>query len=226
MQLWHRHVRDTMVILEEGNLPHPQSSLCDMLVLWKALDGTHRCTEQCNQGEERKRRKLAAEEEKEVIDRDFSAYWRPLETATSFKYLGQVILAADNDWLAVMNNLSWARKVWSRIPGIISREGAAQRVSRFFFKSVVQAVLIFGADTWLVTPRMGKALGGFWNQTARRLKGHLPRRTPYRRWRYTLAAAARYEAGFLMMEEYIRRQQNTVAHYITMRSLLDLCEGS
>ena len=160
MQLWHRHVRDTMVILEEGNLPHPQSSLCDMLVLWKALDGTHRCTEQCNQGEERKRRKLAAEEEKEVIDRDFSAYWRPLETATSFKYLGQVILAADNDWLAVMNNLSWARKVWSRIPGIISREGAARRVSRFFFKSVVQAVLIFGADTWLVTPPHGKGPGG------------------------------------------------------------------
>ena len=29
------------------------------------------------------------------------------------------------------------------------------------FKSVVQAVLLFGAETWVVTPRMGKALGGF-----------------------------------------------------------------
>ena len=28
-----------------------------------------------------------------------------------------------------------------------------------------------------------------------------------------------------MMEEYVRRRQNTVAQYITMRSLLDLCEG-
>ena len=28
----HRHVRDTVVILELGNLPHPQCPCCDMLV--------------------------------------------------------------------------------------------------------------------------------------------------------------------------------------------------
>ena len=44
-------------------------------------------------------------------------------------------------------------------------------------------------------------------------------------WRYISAAAAREAAGFLTMEEYIRRIQNTVAQYITTRSLLDLCEG-
>ena len=32
--------------------------------------------------------------------------------------------------------------------------------------------------------------------------------------------------GFLSMEDYIRRWQNTVAWYIATRSLLDLCEGS
>ena len=32
-------------------------------------------------------------------------------------------------------------------------------------------------------------------------------------------------AGFLTMEEYIRRLQNMVAQYIDTRSLLDLCEG-
>ena len=30
----------------------------------------------------------------------------------------------------------------------------------------------------------------------------------------------------MMMEEYFRRLQNTVAQYIATRSLLDLCEGS
>ena len=28
----HRHVRDTVVVLEEGNLPHPRCPRCDMLV--------------------------------------------------------------------------------------------------------------------------------------------------------------------------------------------------
>ena len=69
---------------------------------------------------------------------------------TSFKYLGWVISATDDDWTVVMNNLSPARKVWSRILRIFSREGATPWVSGFFFKDVIQAVLIFGAGTWVV----------------------------------------------------------------------------
>ena len=34
------------------------------------------------------------------------------------------------------------------------------RVSSFFFKVMVQAVLLFGSETWVVTPHVGKALGG------------------------------------------------------------------
>ena len=33
VHFWHRHIRDTVVILEEGNLPHPLCLLCDMLVM-------------------------------------------------------------------------------------------------------------------------------------------------------------------------------------------------
>ena len=64
VNFWHRHVKDTVVILEEGNLPHPRLPLCGMLVPWKALNGTHRRTAQCNRGAERKRRQLATEEER------------------------------------------------------------------------------------------------------------------------------------------------------------------
>ena len=45
-------------------------------------------------------------------------------------------------------------------------EGAEPRVSRFFFKSIIQSVLLFGAETWVVTPRMGLLLGGFQDQVA------------------------------------------------------------
>ena len=120
-----------------------------MLVPWKDLNGAHRCTAQCTRGAERKRRRLAGEEEREVTVRDFSAYGHPLEMVTSFTYLGQVISAADDDWPVVVKNLSRARKVWSRMSRILSREGAAPRVSGFFFKAVVQAVLLFGAETWV-----------------------------------------------------------------------------
>ena len=85
---------------------------------------------------------------------------------TSFKYLGQVILATDDDFLSVMSNLARAKTVWSRMLRILSREVATPRVSGFFFEAVIQVVLLFRADTWVLTPRMGKALGGVQTQVA------------------------------------------------------------
>ena len=62
VHFWHRHVRDTVEILEGGNLSHPRCPLCDILVPWKALNETHRHTSQCNWGAETKRQCLAVEE--------------------------------------------------------------------------------------------------------------------------------------------------------------------
>ena len=46
VHFWRWHVRYTVVILEEGDLTHPRFPLCDILVLCKALNGTHRCRAQ------------------------------------------------------------------------------------------------------------------------------------------------------------------------------------
>ena len=45
------------------------------------------------------------------------------------------------------------------------------RVSGFLFKTFVQLVLIFGAETWVVAPCIGWFLRGFQDQVARRLMG-------------------------------------------------------
>ena len=52
-----------------------------------------------------------------------------------------------------------ARMVWQRMSRILSREGVRPWVSVFFFKAVVQSMLLFGAETWVATPHMGWALG-------------------------------------------------------------------
>ena len=85
VQLWHRHIRDTVVILEEGNTPQPQCSLCDVLLPWRSLNGMYWRIEQYKRGVERKKRRLAAEEEREVTARAFSAYERPLEMMNYFR---------------------------------------------------------------------------------------------------------------------------------------------
>ena len=48
--------------------------------------------------------------------------------------------------------------------------------TRFVFKAVVQAVLLFGSKTWILPPRMERNLGSFQNRVARRITGSKPRR--------------------------------------------------
>ena len=74
VHFWRRHVRDTVIILEEGNLPLPWCENYDMLVMWQALNGRHKDTEMCRSGVERKRQRLAEAEIRESTERAFEAY--------------------------------------------------------------------------------------------------------------------------------------------------------
>ena len=128
----HRQVRDTVMILEEGNLPKPKCPRCEMLVSRKFLDGRHVTTDQCEKGEERKICLLAAEDMRESAARAFQDYGRPLEMVTLFKYLGRTMMALDKGWSVVVGNLQNAWKSWARLARIMGREGDIPRVTGFF----------------------------------------------------------------------------------------------
>ena len=63
-----------------------------------------------------------------------------------------------DNWPAMAGNLAKARKSWGRLQGILSREGATKRVLGNFFKVVVQQVLLFGAETWVVSLSLSRSL--------------------------------------------------------------------
>ena len=154
VHFFHRHVQDTVIILEEGNLPRPRCPQCDMLVPWHALNRRHLSSYQCANGAERNHIRLAEEYMRESFESIFQAYGEPLDTVTLFKYLGRVLTAKDNNWSAFSSNLRKSRKIWMQIMRILSREGAYPKVSGLCFKAVVQVVLIFwgidvGPEPWM-----------------------------------------------------------------------------
>ena len=106
---------------------------------------------------------------------------------TSFRYLGRVILAADYYCLALVRNYSRARAFWERITRILIRKRAEPRLSDFFFKAMVQVLLIFSAETWVFTPVWSGSWGGVQDQVVRRLTGWVPLQKTDRKWYYTLA---------------------------------------
>ena len=52
----------------------------------------------CRSGVERKRLRLEETEIRESTEMDFEVYGKQLKTVPSFKYLGRILTAGDNNW--------------------------------------------------------------------------------------------------------------------------------
>ena len=145
-----------------------------MLVPWKALNRRHVAATQCTKRLEQKRQRLAEEEMRESVEMAFEAYGGPLVMVTPFKYLRHIWMASDKDWPVVVGNLYESQKIWARLSRIMRREGDSLRVLGVFFKAVVQALLLFGSETCVITPFIFRDLGGFQHRVARRITERQP----------------------------------------------------
>ena len=94
---------DTKMILEEGNGPHLPS--CNIFLPWAALNHRHPTTALCMQDADRTMRRLVEEEAWVGTAMAFQEYGSPLETVTSFKYLGSFLTATYNALQAFIANL-------------------------------------------------------------------------------------------------------------------------
>ena len=116
----------------------------------------------------------------------FEAYGRPLDMVTAFKYCGRILTASYDYWQEVVTNFQKAWKRWAWLSRIIGREGADPQTYTTFYKAVVQANLLFGAEVWIMFPRIGKTQGGFLRRVDCRLEGMCPRWDTADRWVYPL----------------------------------------
>ena len=101
------------------------------------------------------------------MGRVFSDYGTLLTEISSFRYLGRIFSSSDDNWTAVERNLLKARGKWGPMVNILGREGADRRTVGKFYVVVVQAVILFGSKTWVLTSRLEKSLEGFHHQAAR-----------------------------------------------------------
>ena len=67
----------------------------------------------------------------------------------------------ENDWPAVVTKLRKDQKKWVRLLRVLGREGADDRTLGTFYMVVVQVVLIFVSETWVMYPCIRRTLVGF-----------------------------------------------------------------
>ncbi len=75
--------------------------------------------------------------------------------------LGCMLSQDGDDAHAVWTYILKTRKCWAQIGKVLRSENASPRVCRYFYKAVVQAVLLFGSGSWNLTPALLTWLEGF-----------------------------------------------------------------
>jgi exonuclease III len=223
-----RHFQDSLCILEEGIHPLPKCERCGMHVSHMRLNnGGHFNTAYCREGAARVRQRHALSESRRAREVVFTVNGEELEQVSKFTYLGRPLSSDGTDWPAVYYNLKKARQRWMRVSRVLTREGADPRVCGMFYKAVVQSVLLYGCETWVITSQVLQALEGFHNRMARRLSGKRPYLHPVENeWVYPPIAEALEEAGLYPIDHYISVRQNTLAVNIATRPILELCRES
>ena len=92
-----------------------------------------------------------------------------------------------------------------------------------FYLALVQAVLIFGLVTWVISPHTGRMLDGFHHQVIHGLLRNKPRRQVEMSWFYLSLETEMLEAGLDEVETYVARRQNTVSQSFANIFMMDLC---
>ena len=94
---------------------------------------------------------------------------------------------------------------WGRLEKILGWKEADRITAGRFYVAVVQAVLLFGSKTWVLTPWLEKAIKEFRHQAAQQMSGMGPKRQRYGAWVYPPIGEALVLVGMEEIGVYISR---------------------
>ena len=186
----------------------------------------HQGTKLCIKAAERatKRAQKAANQAADLVV--FTVDGVPIESVPSFCYLGWVLAANDDDLPAIQSNIRKARQRWGQVSRLLARDGASTRIMGYFYKAVVQAVLLYGAKTWVLSERMRQLLASFHHRCARHIAREPIRQLPDGTWVTPRSSAILEKCGLFTIDHYVKCRKDTVKAFVTQCSIYDICKHS
>jgi hypothetical protein len=143
-----------------------------------------------------------------------------------FSYLGRTLKNSDNDTAAVENNLRKARMKWGRIGKVLTSQGAHPMAMATFYKAIVQSVLLYGAESWVVTLEMERKLQSFHHRCARYIARDHIERNENGEWKVPPSEHVLKKLGLQKIQEYIQQRKSTVSSYAETTDIFIQCKKS
>ena len=144
----YRHLDNEIVISEDGILT--KCNRCGMRVS-NLL--TQQQSPTCAKGWRRRENEVKQAAQARADNVCFMVNGKQIERVNQFRYLGRIFDAHDDDRMCIQDNLRKARQRWNAIAKILKVEGSNAKTMATFYLTIVQAVLLYGADSWVVTKR-------------------------------------------------------------------------
>ena len=82
----------------------------------------------------------------------------PIEATTAFPYLGRAVMYNNSEWEALYSNLRKFHRIWGMLAKVLGKTGAPIKARAMVYKVVVQVVLLYGSEIWVVTDAIMKVL--------------------------------------------------------------------
>ena len=129
----------------------------------------------------------------------------------------------DNDLTAIQNQLTKARAVWGKIGKILKmRADSNIRIMSIFYKVIIQTVLLYGAESWVLNKDLKCKLRSFHHRSARFLTGRYITKIDDE-WVYPETKKTLELAHLLPIDDYIMKRKQTIATYALQTAIYKEC---
>jgi exonuclease III len=218
-----QHHCDT-IIVDGTNMP--QCTKCGIFA-HNALSEQHQKSQDCIKWTTIREQRQSNVSEQEISRNTvFTTGGETIENVTEFKYLGRILRNNDSDNAAVESNIQKARMKWGRLCRLLTREGTYPKAMATFYKAIVQSVLLYGSESWVLTKEMVRKLQSFHHRCARYLAREHIQQDNQGNWTAPPSTSVLEKTGLQTVQEYIQRRKATILEYAKTTEILQKCEAS
>jgi len=187
---------------------------CQLCKMFTRNVENHGRTQTCKKLQVRRENERDARKQKEAEEVIFRINGEEIERVREFRYLGRILDENDDDSRCILAQLSKARGRWWRMAKILKREGADSFQMGRFYVAVVQAVLLYGSESWTISLREMEALERFQKKAMRYMTGRHIQKDSEGEWHYPEHGEMMRMCGLKPVSHYIRKRRGTLRLYL------------
>jgi hypothetical protein len=113
----------------------------------------HWLSKECQVGVERWQQQEAAVTAVLALHQQFTIHGDVLERVENYKYLRRMMAQDNNDTQAVRAQLRKAHATRAWVGKVLRGENTPPTVAVKFYLAIVQAILLYGSKTWVISPQ-------------------------------------------------------------------------